>query len=82
VIYKGTADYIPGGAKEPVSAYFCMSWIGGVCCAGDIDSNREVDFSDLVALLGAWGPCEGCREDLDFDGVVDLDDLLWGPCPR
>ncbi len=41
--------------------------------------------SDLAALLGSWGPCEGCVADLDGDGSVgafDLASLLaaWGEC--
>ena len=31
---------------------------------------------DLVrAILGAWGPCDGCPEDWNYDGTVDSDDL-------
>jgi hypothetical protein len=50
---------------------------------GDIDGDGDVDTADLLALLGAWGPCEGCPEDLDGDGVVNTADLLtllgnWG----
>jgi len=55
-------------------------------CAGDIDGTGEVGFSDLVAVLAAWGPCMGCPEDIDGDGIVGFSDLLtiladWGPCP-
>jgi hypothetical protein len=44
-----------------------------------------VDVFDLLAVLGAWGPCSGCAADLDDNGVVDVFDLLallgaWGPC--
>ena len=40
---------------------------------------------DLLALLGVWGPCPGCPEDINGDGVVNVVDLLillsaWGPC--
>ena len=46
----------------------------------------SVDVSDLLVLLGMWGPCPGCDADLDGSGVVDVSDLLtlianWGPCP-
>ena len=45
-----------------------------------------MDVSDLLTLLGAWGPCGdpcGCEEDLTSDGTVDVSDLLalleeWG----
>ncbi|MBM4113056.1 MAG: hypothetical protein FJ253_06735 [Phycisphaerae bacterium] len=45
----------------------------------DFNLDGLVDGSDLGSLLGAWGPCAGCAEDLDGDGVVggsDLGDLL------
>ena len=50
---------------------------------GDLDIDGVVDFSDLLFLLSAWGPCPRCRADLDGSGVVGFDDLLallnhWG----
>ncbi|MDY7110142.1 MAG: right-handed parallel beta-helix repeat-containing protein [Planctomycetota bacterium] len=50
---------------------------------GDIDGDGDVDTADLLALLAAWGDCEGCPEDIDGDGDVDTTDLLtllanWG----
>jgi len=58
---------------------------GEASCPGDIDGNGIVGFTDLTAVLAAWGPCPGCPEDTDGDGVVGLVDLLnvlagWGPC--
>lgn len=55
-------------------------------CPGDLDANGQVDVLDLLALLGAWGPCAGCPADLNLDGTVDVQDLLillgaWGACP-
>ncbi|HRP63525.1 MAG TPA: hypothetical protein PK400_09555, partial [Phycisphaerales bacterium] len=55
-------------------------------CPGDLDANGQVDVLDLLALLGAWGPCTGCPADLNLDGTVDVQDLLillgaWGACP-
>jgi hypothetical protein len=54
-------------------------------CPGDLNGDATVDVSDLLILLGSWGPCSGCPADLNFDGVVDVSDLLillgsWGPC--
>jgi len=43
---------------------------------GDIDGDGDVDVVDLLALLGAWGPCPDCPEDLNGDGTVDVLDLL------
>ena len=62
-------------------------WIAmrqGGCVPGDIDGDGDVDTSDLLSLLGAWGPCPGCPQDVDGDGDVDTADLLtllgnWGP---
>lgn len=43
---------------------------------GDVDGDGDVDTADLLALLGAWGPCPGCPEDVNGDGAVNTADLL------
>ena len=55
-------------------------------CPGDVDGNDDVGFTDLLAVLSAWGPCPNCPEDLDGSGDVGFTDLLtvlqgWGACP-
>ena len=52
---------------------------------GDVDGDGSVTFTDLLAILAAWGSCgdECCLADLDFDGDADFNDLLallsnWG----
>jgi len=52
---------------------------------GDLNGDGVVNVSDLLLLLGAWGPCSGqpCPADLNGDGVVNVSDLLvllanWG----
>lgn len=53
---------------------------------GDLDGDGVVGTSDLVILLGAWGPCDDCGDcvaDLDDDCTVGTTDLLlllgnWG----
>ena len=56
-------------------------------CDGDIGQNLFVDVSDLLALLGAWGPIVPSHPpDINGDGNVNVTDLLallaaWGPCP-
>jgi len=57
-------------------------------CPADIaGDDGVVNVSDLLSLLGAWGPCGSgsCEQDLDDSGTVDVSDLLellgeWGPC--
>lgn len=49
----------------------------------DVDCSGAVNTVDLLALLAAWGPCDGCIFDLDGDGEVSTVDLLlllgeWG----
>lgn len=54
----------------------------------DLDASGLVDVVDLVELILAWGPCEGCPADIDLSGAVDVQDLValvlaWGatgPC--
>ena len=46
---------------------------------GDIDGDGTVGTSDLLLLLGAWGPCDNCGncpEDLDGDCLIGTSDLL------
>jgi len=50
----------------------------------DIDGDGTVGVSDLLQLLGAWGPNAGHPADIDGDGSVSVTDLLillanWGP---
>ena len=58
-------------------------------CPEDIDGDTQVDFTDLLMLLAAWGECApargACDADIDEDGFVDFEDLLlllaaWGAC--
>ena len=55
-----------------------------ISVVGDLDGDGTVGILDLLALLSAWGPCEGeCPADLDGDGAVGVLDLLtllanWG----
>jgi len=57
----------------------------GADCPADLDNSGDVGFTDLIAVLAAWGPCV-CPEDLDHSGDVGFTDILtilaeWGPCP-
>ncbi|MHC4414563.1 MAG: beta-propeller fold lactonase family protein [Planctomycetota bacterium] len=54
---------------------------------GDLNGDGTVGISDLLILLGSWGPCpppsDPCPADLNGDGFVGIADLLmllanWG----
>lgn len=53
---------------------------------GDISGDGVVNTTDLLLLLGAWGPCndcDNCTSDLDENCTVDGNDLIlllgnWG----
>ncbi|HRP64144.1 MAG TPA: GC-type dockerin domain-anchored protein [Phycisphaerales bacterium] len=80
----------------PVWRAFLMFPIDETTCPADLTGtggmpDGVVDVLDLLALLGAWGPCPGggapCAADLNNSGAVDVQDLLillaaWGPCPN
>ncbi len=59
-------------------------------CPADIaprGGDGQVNVTDLLAVIGAWGPCSApCPPDINSDGQVNVTDLLtvigaWGPCP-
>ncbi|MFK7959075.1 MAG: agmatine deiminase family protein [Phycisphaerales bacterium] len=46
---------------------------------GDINGDGQVNFTDLVTMLGVWGPCPACPfcpADLDGDCLVGFSDLV------
>ncbi len=53
---------------------------------GDVDGDGDVDTTDLILLLGAWGACDDCENcvaDFDDDCFVGTSDLIillgnWG----
>ena len=49
---------------------------GDTLFPGDVDGDGIVGVTDLLAIIGAWGPCSGCGEDLNNDGFVNVTDLL------
>ncbi len=54
--------------------------------SSDLDGDGVVGTSDLIILLGQWGPCDECNDcvaDIDGDCLVGVADLLillanWG----
>ena len=54
-------------------------------CTADVNTDGVVDVSDILLVIGAWGPCKGCDADVTGDSMVDVSDILvviahWGPC--
>jgi hypothetical protein len=80
------ATYVTAWAQRTDLTRLAMTnpvWVQSAV-PGDVDGSGDVGVDDLLALLGVWGPCEGCPADGDGDGVVDVNDLLgllaaWGP---
>ena len=68
----------------PTLSYFkAAPGVNPCSCPGDVTHNGVVDIDDLLAVIGAWGPCAGCAADCTHNCVVDIDDLLavitdWG----
>ncbi len=84
-----------GGAVGEQMCFTLLVGSGGFCCTtelcitipdcagpampGDIDHDNVVGITDLMTLLGAWGPCPDCSScDADLDGDCDtgISDLL------
>ncbi|MCH7603365.1 MAG: SBBP repeat-containing protein, partial [Planctomycetes bacterium] len=57
-----------------------------VVCLADTNGDSMVNVTDLLTLLGGWGPNVGHPADFNDDGNVNVTDLLtllaaWGVCP-
>ena len=78
---------IPGEGQHILGLSFSIDVTGDAPIPGDTDGDGDVDFTDLVALLSAWGPCPEppaeCVGDFNDDGEVSFTDLVtllsnWG----
>ncbi len=66
-------------AVDGIESYYIARWEGCPPIPGDLDADGDVDASDLIILLGAWGPCDDCAAcpaDLHADCTVNGVDLL------
>ena len=74
------------GAGYEVSGGF-WPFFSELPCSADTSGDRQVNVTDLLSLLGAWGACPiPCPQDSNQDGQVNVTDLLfllgsWGACP-
>ena len=54
-------------------------------CPSDVNRDGNVDFSDILKVLGDWGCVQGCSGDANEDVVVNFEDIItvlnhWGGC--
>jgi hypothetical protein len=84
VLQAQAGTFIDNDVPPSLLAQAAFDFTLDVSIVGDLDDDGMVGTSDLLALLGAWGPCpEDCPADLDGDGEVATSDLLillanWG----
>lgn len=64
-------QWVLTGKSEPVQMDHALE---PLAIPGDLDGDGDVDFNDLVALLGAYGVDDG--GDIDGDGDSDFADLV------
>jgi len=78
-----------GGATNCEFAAICDGCITtSVTCPPDLNGNHQVDFADILVIVGKWGACPACcPEDLSDNEQVDFADILvvlgaWGSCSQ
>ena len=49
---------------------------GNPAVPGDVNGDGLANVSDILAIMDAWGTCDGCPADLNNDGIVNVSDLL------
>jgi len=91
LVVETSDEDLPGETTATLALTLAVTFSGaGDDCPEDrAGADLVVGTEDLLALLAAWGPCDGsgdCPADLDGNGSVDTSDLLallsaWGPCP-
>ena len=99
--FQAGAIYVGCDCSSPNVSSTTMCWnvpqhiVGGwndngnnnVCevCNADVSRDGEVNVTDLLEIISAWGP-GACVQDITGEVGVNLQDLLividsWGPCP-
>jgi hypothetical protein len=84
--FNGTVTIESDSVDEPTRLVSVTAEITPVVsCPEDLDGSGDVGFSDILQVIGAWGPCGACPEDLNGSGTVGFDDILaviaaWGDC--
>jgi hypothetical protein len=74
---QSQAGPMAGGSFELIGGFWPAA-SASPPCPGDVDSDNDVDLSDLATLLAHFGTPRGATRadgDLDSDGDVDLTDL-------
>ncbi len=74
-----------GGTFQGVGTT-CAGLFCPLPCPADFNGDGNVNVTDLLELLAAWGPNPGHAADINEDGFVNVTDLLallaaWGGCP-
>lgn len=92
----GGIDFVVGGSGSSLGGPGRVEIMKGIPlpCPADLNDSGGVNTDDLIALVGAWGPCPGacppsCLADIAPAGgncQVNTDDLIalitsWGQCP-
>jgi polyhydroxybutyrate depolymerase len=72
------------GGISALFNYFDTHRNSVVECEADVDSDQQVNVSDLLFVINEWGS-SGSTADINGDGTVNIQDLLmvinsWGPC--
>ncbi len=67
-----TSLYVPHSVVDSIE-----SALAELPPLGDVTRDGVVDGADLTSLLAAWGECEVCDQDIDYDGVVGWSDLMY-----
>jgi hypothetical protein len=60
------------------SRVFSLGWLfpEQTTVPGDVNGDGVIDVNDVLALIVAWGNCDGCPEDLDGNSTVNVSDLI------